>query len=86
MTLVVLLVVLLLLASYMVIFQPAYEPESPDYREYALESGTVAECEDGSYVLKTEQGDVALSPEIAQDLLADGFRIDNYNTLEVPNP
>ena len=82
--LVILLVVTLWLLSYLVIFQPAYQPESLDYTDFALESGTITPRNDGRYVLETEQGEVQLTRETAQAMLADGFRMEINQMMEVP--
>lgn len=59
---------------------------SRDYTDYALNSGIITLCDDGSYILETDQGNVHLNPETAQALLADGFRMEINQTLEVPYP
>lgn len=84
--LVILLAAVLWLFSYLVVFQPAYQPRSRDYTDYALNSGIITLCDDGSYILETDQGNVHLNPETAQALLADGFRMEINQTLEVPYP
>lgn len=84
--LVILIAAILWLFSYLVIFQPAYQPDSQDYTDYALSSGTIIYCNDGSYILKTEQGEVHLTAEAAQVMIADGFRMENNYIMEVPYP
>ncbi|NBI18682.1 hypothetical protein D1841_14070 [Neglecta sp. X4] len=84
--LVILIAAILWLFSYLVIFQPAYQPNSQDYTDYALSNGTITYCNDGSYILKTEQGEVHLTTEAAQVMIADGFRMENNYIMEVPYP
>lgn len=61
-SLVIVIAVLLLLGiSYLVLFQPAFQPESADYREYAIEEGVIELQENGTYIFRTESGDFILS-------------------------
>ena len=52
---------LLLGISYLVLFQPAFQPESADYREYAIEEGVIELQENGTYIFRTESGNFILS-------------------------
>ena len=59
---VIALVALALLGmSYLILFQPAYQPESADYREYAIQEAVIEQQEDGSYIFHSESGNFIIS-------------------------
>ena len=55
------IVALALLMSYLILLQPAYQPESADYRQYAIHEGVIEQQEDGSYIFRTESGNFIVS-------------------------
>ena len=53
---------LILGTSYLVLLQPAYQPEDNEYDRYDVDKGIFTQNDDGSYTLHTENGDY-LIPE-----------------------
>ena len=47
--------------SYLILLQPAYQPESADYQKYAIHEGVIERQEDGSYIFRTESGNFIVS-------------------------
>ena len=54
--------------SYLILFQPAYQPESADYREYAVQEAVIEQQEDGSYIFHSESGKFIISASEAAAL------------------
>lgn len=78
------IIIVLLVASYLVILQPAFQPEEPEYQAYAVHEATVTENPDGSYTIHTESGDYNLSASEIAGMDREQFPVQNTEGDAIP--
>ena len=75
--LILLLIIVLLVSSYMVIFQPAFQPEEQGYMNYNIYEGMIVKNSDGSYTFHTNRGNFNLSATEAEAIKQEQFPVYN---------
>lgn len=73
--LILILIVVLLVSSYLVILQPAFQPEEQEYMDYGIYEGTLAKNSDGSYTFHTNRGKYKLSAAEAEAIKQEQFPV-----------
>ncbi len=70
-------IIALLVVSYLVILQPAFQPEEQEYQTYAVSEAAITLNSDGSYIIHTESGDYKLSSSEIAAMDRERFPVQN---------
>lgn len=82
--LVLIVITLLLVASYMIILQPAFQPDEQEYQAYAVSEAVITQNSDGSYTIHTDSGSYKLSASEIAAMNREQFPVQNTEGDVVP--